>query len=162
MLFVTFLGTINEDGVYNHINQNNIMYLHVVIMISSFITDFCLPMLAFIICYMRINCVIRHRVNPSAGNDHTLSNPNTVQNKQIKKNVLRMMLRVIVAFFASFIAIQIYLILFSLEIVENSYLNIYLAIGMNGLMIISLINPFIYIAKYDEFRKCSKLMFGCK
>ena len=116
---------------------------------------------------MRIIYVIRNRVNPfgHATNISTITASNqtaTVQNKQIEKNALRMMLTVLFVYFASFIAIQIYIILISFEIVDNSYSDMYYVIGMMGLMINSFINPLIYIAKYDEFRKCAKLMFECK
>ena len=164
-LFFALLGNVNEDGTCNDEQQNDTLYS--ILMISAFITDFCLPIIAFIVCYMRIIYVIRNRVNPFGHNQTNIStiaasNQTSVKNKQIEKNALRMMLTVLFVYFASFIAVQIYIILISLEIVENSYSDRYFVIGMMGMMINSFINPLIYIAKYDEFRKCAKLMFGCK
>ena len=161
ILFGIYLGIINEDGVCYYGYENETMYM--IIMAAEFITDFCLPIFLVIFCYIKIVRTIRNRIEPSQpGNAKGGVSKVAVKGKEAEKNAVWMMLSVSVVFFVSFGIMWIVAILLSVVNGDDSNYDTNFIIAMTGMMINSAINPFIYIAKYKDFRKYSKLMIGCK
>ena len=165
-IFVAFLGNIKDDGIcYQEFTNDTVAFI---LTVCPTFTNFLLPIGTFIVCYSRIWMVIRKRVVPS--NEPKEGNapaPDTMsamalKNKEIERNTIKTMLTVCLVFFVTFIGMQIYTILVGITALENETAEKASILVFIGALINSFINPFIYIAKYKNFRKYAREFLGCK
>ena len=85
---------------------------------------------------------------------------NSKQNQKIKKNVIKTLAIVTACFFICWIPHRIYVILYSFRII-SSFGNFY---QFTVVLVFTncCINPFIYIVKYDNFKKGLATLFRCE
>ena len=118
--------------------------------VVTFIVQFALPLATMIVCYTKIVLVFtRHR--RATGSDAVSTTEDKTRSKA-KENVLKTLLTVSAGFFLCCVWNQVFFLLFNIG-VNVSFSNPFYPFSVVAAQINCAINPFIYAAKYTEFRR---------
>ena len=120
--------------------------------------EFFLPILILIYCYARIFWVLRQRIGSKMNSKSTAS----VKLEKATKNVIKTLLIVAFCFFLCFSNNQIYYLLYNLGVPNVHLRGTYYTFTVLMMFLNCTINPFIYLANYQDFQKgLRKLLCDC-
>ena len=137
------------DGVCLALQYNSVLEGRI-LGVVTFIVQFALPLVTMIVCYTKIVLVFTKR-RRATGNDAVSSTEDKSRSKA-KENVLKTLVTVCVGFFLCWVWNQVFFFLFNVG-VPVSFSNVFYPFSVVAAQCNCAINPFIYAAKYSEFRR---------
>ena len=125
------------------------------------IVEYFLPLFLLMFCYGRMLCALRVRVAPTGNPKQPPAAAKNTTQARGKRNVIKMMTIVAVAYILCTSWNQWWYLLYNLKLVPaDSYTTDYYDFSVIAMFSNCFINPFIYAAKYDEFKNGVKKIFG--
>ena len=118
--------------------------------IAAFIVQFALPLVFMIVCYVRIALVFTDRRQPTGSN--ATSTKLAKSRNDARVNILVTFVSVCVAFVLCWSWNQVFFLLFNVG-VAVSFTSYFYLFSVGAAHANCAINPFIYAAKYTEFRR---------
>lgn len=129
--------------------------------ITTFLLTFAIPVIIMIICYSRMILALRSKVDPNKQNLSEAERRREEKMARVRRNLLKTMITVAVAFFACWVLNQMLFLLFNLG-VPIDLGGLFVGISIYLVFINSCINPFIYTYNYSEFQTALKKLLRIK
>ncbi|KAK2154721.1 hypothetical protein LSH36_259g01016 [Paralvinella palmiformis] len=143
----------------------NSLSQHAVGVLTIFIQFFG-PLFMLVFFYTRMIIVLRRRVAPEgSSNSNRESGGGTVQVRKsdsmarARKNILKTLAMVAFSFVFCWTWNQIYYLMFNLGLMTGDFTSVFYNFTVVMVFLNCCINPFIYIAKYEQFQKTMKMLF---
>ena len=151
----------NECSVYSF--WPNPLLQRAVGVLTIFI-QFFFPLALLVLFYTRMIIALRRRVTPEVLGASSINQANRRKSDSMaraRKNILKTLGMVAFSFVFCWTWNQIYFLLFNLGVKGIDFTSVFYSYTVVMVFLNCCINPFIYIAKYEQFQKAMKKLF-CK
>ena len=125
--------------------------------VLTILIQFLLPLFLLVYFYSKMIFVLRQRVAPEAGGGAGDRRKDTMAGA--RKNILKTLAIVACCFVFCWIWNQVYFLLYNLGMKGLGFTNWFHSISVSLVFVNCCINPLIYIAKYEQFKKAARNLF---
>ena len=129
------------------------------------VIQYILPLFIFIFVYTRMVIKLRSRIQPTISNESSRSSHQPKSGNSMdraRKNTLKTLIMVVCSFILCWSWNQIYFLIFNLGVGNIDFSGIFYSFTVVMIYLNCCLNPFIYVAKYEEFQKATWRLFRKK